>query len=94
MATNVNVYAPNVGEIEALKAVLLNEALVLGLYKTQIIPDGNTVIGTLTELPTGSSRAYAEKELTNAIVENALAADKWYVSVNALGKAEDRKSVV
>jgi len=88
MATNVNVYAPNVGEIEALKAVLLTEGLVLGLYKAQIIPDGNTVIGTLTEMPTGSSRAYVEKELSTDIVEDALTASKWYVSVNSQGKAE------
>ena len=88
MATNLSVYIPNVGEIEALKAILLNEALVVGLYKVAIIPDGNTVITTLTEMPSGSSRAYVQKELTNVIVEDALAADKWFLYTNATGKGE------
>ena len=88
MATNVNVYVPNVGEIEALKAILRTKPLTLGLYKTAIIPDGNTVIGTLTEMLSGTSRAYLPKELTIDVVEDALAANKWYVKTNALGKAE------
>lgn len=88
MATNLQVYVPNVGEIEALKAILLTEAMVMGLYKVAIIPDGNTTVLTLTEMPTGGGRAYAQKELTNAIVEDALAADKWFLYTNALGKGE------
>jgi hypothetical protein len=37
MATNLNVYVPNIGEKEQLKAILLQKAMVLGLYKNQII---------------------------------------------------------
>lgn len=88
MATNVNIYVPNVGEIEALKAIIQQKALVLGLYRNAIIPDGNTVIGTVTEMTTGGGRGYAAKELTNDIVVSALTASKWYVSTNAQGKAE------
>lgn len=88
MATNLSVYVPNVGEMEALKAILLTEALVLGLYKTAIIPDGNTVVATLNEMPTGGGRAYAQKELTNDLTEAALAASKWFMYTNALGKGE------
>ena len=81
-------YVPNVGEVEALRAIINNMALELGLYKTQIIPDGNTVIDTISELPTGSGRTYARKALANTILESAPAADKWYLAVNSLGKAE------
>lgn len=88
MATNVNIYVPNVGEIEALEAVIRQKALILGLYKTAIIPDGNTVIGTIVEMPTGGGRGYAQKELTNDIVRDVLTANKWFLSTNALGKAE------
>jgi hypothetical protein len=87
MATNLNVYVPNIGEKEQLKAILLQKAMVLGLYKNQIIPDGNTVIDTLTEMATGGGRGYAQKELSNEIVENAPAANKWYVTTDAQGKA-------
>ena len=88
MATNLQVYIPNVGEIEALKAILQTDALVIGLFKTAIIPDGNTVFSTLTEMPTGGGRAYAQKELTNDLTEAALTASKWYMYTNALGKGE------
>lgn len=88
MSTNVNIYVPNIGEKEALKALLLTKATVLGLYKNQIIPDGNTIFDTLTEMPTGGGRGYVRKELTNVIKEDALAADKWFVSTNAQGRAE------
>lgn len=87
-AINLNVYVPNVGEKESLKALLLTKAFVLGLYKTAIVPDGNTVFDTLSELTSGGGRGYVRKELTRDIVENALAADKWFVSTNASGKAE------
>jgi hypothetical protein len=88
MATNLTVYIPNQGELEALGAILQTEALVLGLYKVAIVPDGNTVFATLTEMPSGSSRAYAEFELTNEIVENAATAAKWYLHTNSSGKGE------
>jgi hypothetical protein len=88
MATNLSVYVPNEGEKEALKAILQTEALVVGLYKTAIIPDGNTTFLTLTEMPTGGGRGYVAKELTNDLVEAALAANKWFIYTNALGKGE------
>jgi hypothetical protein len=87
MATNVNVYLPNIGEKEILKALLLQKAMVLGLYKNQVQPDGNTIIDTLVELATGGGRGYAPKALSNDIVENALSADKWFVTTDANGKA-------
>ena len=88
MATNLTVYIPNTGELEALKAILQTEALVLGLYKVAIVPDGNTIFSTLTEMPSGSSRAYVPLELTNGIVESVATADKWYLHTNAAGKGE------
>jgi len=84
----MSLYVPNIGEKELLKAILQSGALCLGLYKTQIIPDGNTVIDTIDELPTGGGRTYAQKALTNNVVEAAAAADKWFVNINSSGKAE------
>jgi hypothetical protein len=86
MATNLSVYVPNVGELEALKAILLTKGLEIGLYKVAILPDGNTTFLTLTEW--GIDGTYARKVLTNEIVEDTLAANKWYMSTNALGKGE------
>lgn len=87
MATNVNAYAPNCGEIEALRAVILNKPLVLGLYRTTVVPDGSMVIGTLTEMADGGGRGYAAKALSRDIAA-ASAADKWVLSTNAQGRAE------
>lgn len=87
-ATNVNMYVPNVGEKENLKAFLLQKAMVLGLYKNQVQPDGNTIFDTLEELTSGGGRGYARKELSNEIVETVRTADKWYVFTNSSGKAE------
>jgi hypothetical protein len=88
MATNVNVYIPNVGEKEILKAFLLQKAMILGVYKTQINPDGSMTFNTLDELPTGGGRGYTRKELTNDILLTALAADKYFVKTNSSGRAE------
>lgn len=82
------IYIPNIGEKEALKQILKNNALVLGLYKNQVVPDGNTVFDTLEEMPTGGGRGYARIETSNDIVETAQTADKWYMSLNSSGKAE------
>jgi hypothetical protein len=84
----MSVYIPNVGEKEALKSILMSQALILGLYKNQIIPDGNTIFETLEELPSGGGRGYAAKPLSNSILEGAPVADKWAVSINSAGKAE------
>lgn len=85
----MSIYIPNESEKESLKAILLQEGIVLGLYKNQIIPDGNTVFATLEEMPTGGGRGYAPFVLTNDVKESAVAvADMWAMSINASGKAE------
>lgn len=83
----MSVYIPNQGELEALKAVLIAEAQILGLYKNQVLPDGNTIMDVLEEMPTGGGRNYAAKSLKNEI-SPAAAADKWAVQINSQGKAE------
>jgi len=88
----MSVYIPNVGEKEAIKSILMQQALILGLYKNQIIPDGNTIFETLEELPTGGGRGYAAKVMTNDIVEGASVADRWAISINSAGKAEGQYS--
>jgi hypothetical protein len=88
MATNVNIYVPNQGEKEALRAILKTKALVLGLYKTAVIGEGATLFESLTEWPADGGRAYARKELSTDIVEDAVAASKWFLTTNALGRAE------
>lgn len=84
----MSIYVPNIGEKEALKQILKNNALVLGLYVNQVVPDGNTIIDTLTEMTTDGGRTYAQIELSNDIVETTQTADKWYVYSNSSGKAE------
>lgn len=81
------VYISNEGEKEAIKAILLQQAMVLGLYKNQIIPDGSTIFSTLEELTTGATYGYAPKVLTNDVVEGVAVADKWSILVNSAGKA-------
>jgi hypothetical protein len=88
----MSVYIPNVGEKEALKAILIQQAMILGLYKNQIIPDGNTIFDTLEEMPSGGGRGYASKAPANEIVEGAAAANKWAISINSAGKAEAQYS--
>lgn len=85
--TTTSIFVPNVGEQEMLKDVLTSQAWRLGLYKTQITPDGNTVFSTMTELD-AESGGYQTKDLANVIATDALTADKWYVYTNANGKAE------
>lgn len=81
----MGIYIPNIGEKAALKQILKNNALVLGLYKNQIVPDGNTIIDTLTEVTGGG---YAQVALTNDLIETLLTDSKWYISSNSTGKAE------
>lgn len=88
MSTNVNIYVPNQGEIEALRSMLLNNALELGIYRTAVVPDGSTLFATLTELTTGGGRGYARKALTPEILETLRTSSKWYLSTNAQGRAE------
>lgn len=84
----MSLYIPNVGEMDALKAILASREIILGLYRNQIIPDGNTIIDTITELPSGGGRGYAAKVLAMDLTEVAEATAKWYLSMNAAGKAE------
>lgn len=84
----MSIYIPNEGEKEVLKAVLLQEAMVVGLYKNQIIPDGSTIFSTLEELVAGGDTyGYAPKVLSTDVVEGAAVADKWSILVNSAGKA-------
>ena len=92
MATNVTIYVPNEGEKEALRAILKTKALVLFLYKNAVIGEGATVFESLTEWPSDGGRAYVRKELSIDLVENSVAADKWFLTTNALGRAEGQYS--
>lgn len=84
----MSAYVPNIGEKEMLKSILASQAIVLGLYKNQVTGDGSLIMDSLEELPTGGGRGYAQKALTNDLVEGAAAASKWALSLNASGKAE------
>jgi hypothetical protein len=90
----MSVYIPNAGQKEALKSILMQQALILGLYKNQIIPDGSTIFAVLEELPTGGGRGYAPKAINNVLKEGAAAADLWAISINASGKAQAQYSNV
>ena len=78
-------YAPNQGELEMLKDFLLSQAIVLGLYSNPVVPDGSLTVSGLTELATDGG--YARIPLANDVVEDAEAANKWYVAQDANGKA-------
>jgi len=73
MATNVNVYVPNQGEKEALRAIIKSKALVLFLYKNAVIGEGALVFESLTEWTEGGGGTYARKELSIDLVEDAVA---------------------
>jgi hypothetical protein len=88
MATNVSVYVPNQGEKEALRAIIKSKALVLFLYKNPVMGEGTVVFEHLTEWTEGGGGTYARKELSIDIVEDAVAAAKWFLTTNALGRAE------
>lgn len=83
----MSIYVPNIGEHEALQDILCGQAFRLGLYKVQMTPDGSTTFSTLTELD-AESGGYATKDLGNAVVLDALTADKWFLATNANNKAE------
>ena len=86
----MSIYVPNSGEKEALKAVLQQQALIVGLFGTAIVPDGSTVFGTLTELTAGGvGYGYAPVPLSNDVLESVTpTAGKWTIITNAAGKAE------
>ena len=78
-------YAPNQGEIEALKNDLLMQAVILCLYSNPVAPDGSLTTAGLTELATDGG--YARIPLINDVVEDAPATNKWYVAPDVNGKA-------
>lgn len=82
----MSVYIPNEGEKESLKAILLQQAMVVGLFKNQVIPDGNTVFATLEELTSGAGYGYAPKVLSNDVKEGVVAADWWTILTNVAAK--------
>jgi hypothetical protein len=85
----MSVYIPNSGEKEALKAILMQQGVILGLYKNQVSPDGNMTYDTLEEMPTGGGRGYAPKVLPTAVAEGeAGVLDKWIISLDSSGKAQ------
>lgn len=84
----MTIYVPNVGELEMLKNLLVSIPLELGLYRNMVAPDGGTTFLNIQELPSGGGRGYSRKILANEIVETGLAANKWFVRMNADGKAE------
>jgi len=83
----MSLYVPNESEIEMMRAILAVQAWILGLYKNVVSPDGSMTMLQLVEMPTGGGRTYAQKVLTQEFAA-ALAANKWYLSLNAAGKAE------
>jgi hypothetical protein len=68
-----------------LKSIIKSEALLLGLYKNAVTPDGNTVIDTLTPLTVVGG--YAPIALANDVCLDALTANKWYISTDVNGRA-------
>jgi hypothetical protein len=83
----MTVYVPNQGEKEMLKNDLLLQAVILGLYGNVVVPDGSTLVSTLTELLATGGAGYAEIPLNNVLNESAPATGQWYISTDANGKA-------
>jgi hypothetical protein len=81
----VSIYVPNVGELAMLQNIIGAEAIILGLYKTPITPDGNTTIDTLT--PLTEAGGYAPIPLPNDVCLDSLTASKWYLSTDGNGRA-------
>ena len=89
----MTIYVTNIGEREMLKSILSTQAIVLGLYRNQVLPDGNTTVDTLIEMPMGGGRGYDRIQMENEVVEEGnLQASKWRVITNAQGRAEAQYS--
>lgn len=82
----MSIYVVNGGEKEMLESILASEALRLGLYKAPLSNDGALTFESVQGLDVEGG--YAVKDLVNAVVRDAAAASKWYLSTNASGKAE------
>lgn len=83
----MSLYFTNIGELEMMRAILSIQEWNVFLYKNVLTADGSLTMLGVTEMPTGTSRAYAKKVLTMDFAA-AAAANKWYLSLNAAGKAE------
>lgn len=84
---------PNVGELEALEALISRKTVQLILYKNLVVPtDGALTMASLVEMPTGSGRGYAPKQLARTINYSGLVASQWYLSLNAAGKGQAQYS--
>ncbi len=82
------VYFPNQGEVENLKAMLAHQALILKLYGNVITPDGTLTMANLTELAMGGGYGYAEIPLLPEVNEGAPIAAAWNIGLNAQGAAQ------
>ncbi len=82
------VYIPNQGELESLKAILTNQALILKLYGNVITPDNTLTMANLVELAKGGGFGYAEVPLNPVINEGAPVTGAWNVGLNAAGAAQ------
>lgn len=83
----MSIYVPNESELEMMRAILAVQAWILGLYKNVVSKDGSMTMLQIEEMPSGGGRSYAAKVLTQDFA-TAPAANKWYLSLNAAGKAE------
>lgn len=83
----MSLYVPNEGELEIMRAVLLAQAWYLGLYKNVVSADGSTSMLNIEEMPSGGGRSYATKALAQDFATSETE-NKWYLSLNASGKAE------
>lgn len=83
----MSMYFPNTGEIESMRCILMTQQWYLGLYRNIVTNDGSLTMLSLVEMPTGGGRGYVGKTL-NMDFATALSADKWFLSMNAQGKAE------
>lgn len=84
----MSLYIPNEGEKEILRGMLANMEINCGLYCNSVVADGTTQVDDLTELNTGSGRAYETKTLNGEVVEAALTDAKWRLTLNSSGEAE------
>lgn len=83
----MSLYITNTGEMEMMRAILAVQQWNLGLYKNVVTADGSLTMLSVTEMPTGGGRGYAQKALAMDFAA-AAAANKWYLSLNSSGKAE------
>lgn len=85
----------NTGDLEALEALLSRKAMIIGLYKNLVVPtDGSLTMASLTPLPTGGGRGFAEIQLPRSITYDALALNQWFLSLDSSGRGQAQFSNV